>query len=70
MNDLSAALKHSNSAVRRTAEKLPAYLKYVEKEYDVVIYDKKESRKTKARKQRKLSARAWESLLDDCDCAC
>jgi hypothetical protein len=73
VNDLAAASKHHNSAVRRTATKLPAYLKFVEKEYDVVIYDKMESRKSKAIKRAKLSkAERVSTLLDEyyCDCAC
>ncbi len=47
LNELSNACKNVNMAVRRTAEKMSTYLKYVEKEYNVVIYDKRDKRKSR-----------------------
>ncbi len=46
IDDLANACKNVNTAVRRTAEKIPLYLKYIEKEYDVVIFDKRQKRKS------------------------
>ena len=49
INDYSVA--HS-TAVRKTLDKLPAYLHYVEKEYGVEIYEKKkQDKKQKAYKR-------------------
>ncbi|MBE5731850.1 MAG: hypothetical protein E7353_02340 [Clostridiales bacterium] len=45
LSELSTASSYHNMAVRRTATKLPSYLKYMEKELGVVIYDKKDRKK-------------------------
>jgi len=38
---------HNDSAIKRTMTKLPLFIRYVEKEYGVIIYEKKaEKRKT------------------------
>ena len=63
-NELSNACKNGNTAVRRTAEKMSTYLKYVEKEYNVVIYDKRDRRKS--RRGNKLNTRRVPlNLFDD-----
>lgn len=41
-----------NAALRRTMEKLPAYIRYVEKEYDIVVLDQTK-KKLSAPKKRK-----------------
>ena len=53
IDELSSACKHTNSAVRRTASKLPSYLHYIEKEYGVVLYDKRENQKSKTHKNKR-----------------
>ena len=57
-NNYSSA--HS-TAVRRTLDKLPSYLHYIEKEYDVEIYEKtKEARSVKRMKPYKRQAFRWQ----------
>jgi hypothetical protein len=53
IDELSSACKHCNAAVRRTAAKLPVYLQYVEKEYGVVLYNKRENHKSRTHKSYK-----------------
>ena len=51
----------SNLDVRKTLDKLPAYLHYIEKEYDVVIYKKtKKKHETKKKKLRKVEPFRWQ----------
>ena len=72
VNDLQSANKHYNAAVRKTANKLRSYLQYVEKEYDVVIYDKRNKQKSKTyRKFQAEKARRGNDLLNEyyLDCA-
>ena len=58
INDYSSA--HS-TAVRKTIDKLPTYLHYIEKEYDVEIYEKtKESKSVKKLKPYKRQAFKWQ----------
>ena len=58
INNYSSA--HS-TAVRRTLDKLPSYLHYIEKEYDVEIYEKtKEARSVKRMKTYKRQAFRWQ----------
>ena len=65
IDELATACKHRNTAIRRTANKLP-YLQYVEKEYGVVIYDKRESQKSKTHKNNKAAkARRINDLVND-----
>ena len=52
IDDLSSACKDRNAAVRRTANKLPSYLRYIEKEYDIVIYDKRVKQNLKTYKSK------------------
>ena len=56
LSELSLASSYHNMAVRRTATKLPAYLKYMEKELGVVIYDKKDRKKVNSRQYRRSVA--------------
>ncbi|MBO7215081.1 MAG: hypothetical protein J6V66_06265 [Clostridia bacterium] len=53
-NLLSSACKSNNFAVRRTANKLKNYLKYIENEYCVVIYDKRVKQMSIANRKREL----------------
>ena len=66
LNDLASASKSPNEAVRRTAGKLPAYLQYIEKEYEVVIFDKRANQKSKTyKKNNALKARRYDDLVND-----
>ena len=66
IDELATACKHRNTAIRRTANKLPSYLQYVEKEYGVVIYDKRESQKSKTHKNNKAAkARRINDLVNE-----
>ena len=57
-NNYSSA--HS-TAVRRTLDKLPCYLHYIEKEYDVEIYEKtKEAKSVKKSKPYKRQSFRWQ----------
>ena len=57
-NNYSSA--HS-TAVRRTLDKLPSYLHYIEKEYDVEIYEKtKEAKSVKKSKPYKRQSFRWQ----------
>lgn len=42
-------------AVKKTLDKLPSYLKYIEKEYDVAVFEK--TRKAKSKKRSKVYKR-------------
>ena len=53
---------HSES-VRKTLDKLPSYLHYIEKEYDVIIYKKTESKKYKKTKPYKRSMFDWRDYM-------
>lgn len=58
INNYSSA--HS-CAVRKIMDKLPAYIRYIEKEYDVAIYEKtKETRSSKKSKPYKRQAFRWQ----------
>lgn len=76
INELSAACKNVNTAVRRTANKLPSYLQYVEKEFGVVLFDKRDKHKSTTYKRGKSDGRwAYDKAevydFDDClDYAC
>ena len=66
IGELASACKHHNTAVRRTANKLPAYLQYVEKEYGIVVFDKREAQKSKAHKKNKsVKERRVQDLIDE-----
>ena len=54
IDDLSIACKNTNAAVRRTANKLSSYLQYVEKEYGVILFDKRDNKKSKTYHKRKV----------------
>lgn len=51
VSKLAVANKHHNFAIRKTAKKLSPYLHYVEKEYGIVIFDKKDKLKSKTHKK-------------------
>ena len=51
LNDYS---KTSSRAVKRTLDKMPTYIKYLEKEFDLAIYDK-----TKLKQQGKKASKAY-----------
>lgn len=57
INDYTSA--HS-TAVRRTLDKLPSYIKYIEKEYDVAIYEKTKALKTINKKAYKRQSFRWQ----------
>ena len=48
-----------SSAVRHTLDKLPAYIQYIEKEYDVAIYEKTKEKRTKRNKAYKREKMNW-----------
>ena len=57
-NDYSNAHSHT---VRKTLDKLPSYIRYVEKEYDIEIYQKtKELKKLKNNKPYKRQTFRWQ----------
>ena len=52
---ISEKNKYANvhsTAVKRTLDKLPAYIRYVEKEYDVAIYEKTQKAQKLQKKQK------------------
>ena len=49
-----------SSAVRKTLDKLPTYLRYVEKEYDVAIYNKPQKKVASKKQAYKRSAFRWQ----------
>lgn len=51
LNDYSKTTSHS---VKRTLDKLPSYIRYIEKEFDLAIYDK-----TKLKQQGKKASKAY-----------
>ena len=58
INDYSLAHSHT---VRKTLDKLPSYLHYVEKEYDLEIYEKtKQAKRIKNIKAYKRQAFNWQ----------
>ena len=60
INDYSGV--HSTS-VRKTLDKLPVYIRYIEKEYDVVIYEKtKQKQSLKKKKSSKVKSFRWQDL--------
>ena len=68
IDDLSSACKHCNAAVRKTAVKLRPYLQYVEKEYEIVLYDKRKNKKSKTYQKRKADkARRLNDFLNEYD---
>lgn len=57
-NDYSSAHSHT---VRKTLDKLPSYLHYIEKEYDIEIYEKtKQAKSVKKVKPYKRQAFRWQ----------
>ena len=55
-----------NEAIQRTMQKLPSYIKYIEKEYEVVIFDKRANQKSKTyKKNNALKARRYDDLVND-----
>ena len=53
---------HSTS-VKKTLDKLPTYLRYIEKEYDVAIYDKtKQKQSSKKKNIYKRQAFRWQDF--------
>lgn len=64
INDFSTT--HSKS-VRKTKDKLPAYLSFIEKEYGVVIYDKKARKKDLGNRcgYKRSKIKAIQNLQDD-----
>jgi hypothetical protein len=65
INKLALASKHYNSAVRRTAKKLSSYLQYIEKEYGIVIFDKKDKLKSKTYKKHKTKPVSVINLINE-----
>lgn len=62
-NDYSAAHSHT---VRKTLDKLPCYIRYIEKEYNIEIYEKtKQTKSVKKNKPYKRKTFRWQ----DCDYA-
>ena len=57
-NDYSVAHSHT---VRKTLDKLPSYLRYIEKEYDIEVYEKtKEFKNKKKIKSYQRQAFRWQ----------
>ena len=70
-NLLPTASKCNNYAVRKTAKKLKNYLKYIENEYGVVIYDKRAKQKSINNQKRErlfdfISKSAYEDGILQC----
>lgn len=58
INDYSVAHSHT---VRKTLDKLPAYIHYIEKEYDLEIYEKtKDAKSNKKNKPYKRQTFRWQ----------
>lgn len=53
---------HRDEAVTHTMEKLPAYIKYIEKEYDIAVY-----KKTKVKNNKRTSPRVFRDFGCDAD---
>jgi|GEM_PF-3961621 len=53
ISELSSASKYHNTAVRNTANKLSSHLRYVEREYGVVVFDKRNRQRSKSHKTNK-----------------
>lgn len=52
-----------STAVKKTLDKLPSYIKYIEKEYEIAVYNKtKEAQHKKKSKQYKREQFLWRSL--------
>lgn len=52
--------KTRSTSVKKTLEKLPTYIRYIEKEYDLQIYEK-----TKMKKQKRTSYKREKFVLHD-----
>ena len=71
--ELAQSTKHHNFAVRRTENKLYSYLKFAEKEHNIVIFDKRDNQKSKTYKTTKDYCSKWadDAVKEHClDCAC
>lgn len=51
-----------SSAVQRTLDKLPAHIRYIEKEYGVEIYDNTKERKAKKKQACKREKFYWQTI--------
>ena len=53
---------HRDEAVTHTMEKLPAYIKYIEKEYDIAVY-----KKTKVKNSKKTTSKVFRDFSHEPD---
>ena len=61
INDYSSV---TSAAVKRTLDKLPSYIHYIEKEYDIAIYKKtKEKQTKKTTKPYKRQVFRWQAYI-------
>ena len=53
--ELRKLKKHCSYSVRHTAEKLPAYIRYIEQEYDILIMETTKRKKLNRQKRKRFT---------------
>ena len=60
VDDINHYASVHSSAVRRTLDKLPSYIRYIEKEYSVAIYDKTKNSRSVKKEPYKRQTFRWQ----------
>lgn len=64
-NALNFAKSNYDEAIRRTMQKIPMYIKYIEKEYDIIVLEKTRKKKEGKYKQKSPVAYNYFKFYDN-----